>query len=109
MSTELAAALIAGGVSVVVAGVTAVAAARREERRIRAELRTEFMAEEALRALLLDPRWKLRTFASIKQRVRGFDDRELRQLLIRSGALCFEAQDGAELWGLRERNRSELG
>ena len=35
---------------------------------------------------------------------------ELRKLLIRSGALCFERRDdGEELWGLRERNRAELG
>jgi hypothetical protein len=109
MSSEVVAAVIAGSVSVVVASLTAVATFRTQERRLREELRTQFMAEEALRELLSHPDWRLRSFEMVSKRVRGFSDNELRQLLIRSGALCFERKaDGAEMWGLRSRNEDEL-
>ena len=109
MSSDVAAAVIAGGVSMVVAALTAWTTFRAQERRLRQELRTQFMAEEALRELLSHPDWRLRSFEIITKRVRGFSDDELRQLLIRSGALCFERKaDGAEMWGLRSRNEDEL-
>lgn len=83
---------------------------RLQEDRFRTELRTEFMAEEAMKKLLKHPRWdKQRTFDRIKERVGGFDDEELRRLLIRAGAVKFKRKsDGAEMWGLRERNEDEL-
>ena len=108
MSGEVVAALVAGGVSVVVSAFTAAAASRSQERRLRTELRTQFMAEEAIRVLLLSEKWKLRSFEAISARVRGFEADELRQLLIRAGALCFEGKDGSELWGLRARNEDKL-
>lgn len=67
------------------------------------------MAEEAIRHLLQDERWKLRNFELIKRRVGGFDEEALRQLLVRAGALRFEGEGGEELWGLRERNADRLG
>jgi hypothetical protein len=45
---------------------------RLQEERLRTELRTEFMAEEAIHALLNHPRWTQRSFEEIKRRVRGF-------------------------------------
>jgi hypothetical protein len=80
-----------------------------QEDRLRTELRTEFMAEEAIRALLNHPDWVQRKFDEIKHHVRGFDDNELRRLLVRSGAVAFErTRDRKEMWGLRERNLSAL-
>jgi hypothetical protein len=38
----------------------------------------------------------------------GFSDDDLRQLLVRAGALRFEGSNGDELWGLRERNQDRL-
>jgi len=74
-----------------------------QQRRLETELRTQFMAESALRSLLLEAQ-PLRTFTAIKKRVKGFQDPELRQLLVRAGALSYEWRgDKAELWGLRER------
>jgi hypothetical protein len=142
MSSQLTAALIAGGVSIIVALLTAFLSARSQERRVRveldgqrervsdelrnqrerlhaelesqrerlrAELRTEFMAEEALRSLLEHPKWKYRSFDAIRKKVRGFDDDELRRLLIRSGALCFELRaHRREMWGLRSRNEDKV-
>src|SRR3954467_1098883 len=100
MSAQVAAAIVAGVVSVLVSGLTAVAAFRTQERRLRAELKTEFMAEEAIRALLQHERWSLRSFHVISAHIRGFEDDELRKLLIGAGALCFGTREGAEWWGL---------
>ncbi len=85
------------------------AALRAQDARLRTELRTEFMGEEAVRRLLDNEDWTLRSFDEIRRRVRGFDDGELRKLLVRAGAVAFDrAEDGAEMWGLRERNRDRL-
>jgi hypothetical protein len=108
MSSEVATALIAGGVSVVVSIIGGVGSFRLQERRLREELRTQFMAESAIRELLLHDKWRLRSFGVIKKRIRGFGDDELRQLLIRAGAVCFEARGGEEMWGLRVRNADQL-
>ena len=74
-----------------------------QQRRLEEELRTEKMAEAAIRELLIRAEAK-RSFTRIKARVGGFEDDELRRLLVRSGALRYEGQGGLELWGLRERN-----
>ena len=78
-----------------------------QEARLRAELRTEFMAEEAIKNLLSREEWELRKFGTIKGLVGGFGDDHLRQLLVRAGALRFEHPEKGEMWGLRTRN-SEL-
>ena len=81
-------------------------AARREFERDVQRVRTEFMAERAARELLIDPRWRLRTFAQIKRRLGGFEDDELRKILVRAGALRYYRSAGQgeeELWGLRDR------
>ena len=103
------AALIAAGVSFVVAIVSVIGASRLQADRLRTELRTPFMAEEAIRQLLQHDDWTQRSFALIKRRVGGFGDDELRQLLVRAGALRFEDPGGEEFWGLRERNHDRLG
>lgn len=83
------------------------AALKLQEERLRTELRTEFMAEEAIRALLLSAQPK-RSFEVIERRVGGFDGAELRQLLVRAGAVRFYGRNNKELWGLRERNEPDL-
>ena len=131
MTSALVAALVSGGVSLVISVVVAAnarrlqaaslnaeaenaraaqeASLRAQEARLRTELRTEFMAEEAIRLLLDHEDWTLRSFEEIKRRIRGFSDDELRQLLVRAGAVAFErTRGGDELWGLRERNRARL-
>ncbi|MFJ9460901.1 hypothetical protein ACIRST_38260 [Kitasatospora sp. NPDC101447] len=81
---------------------------RLQEERLRVELRTQFMAEAAIHQLLSEAEAK-RSFEVIEKRLGGFRGDELRQLLIRSGAVRFERDtDGKELWGLRERNRRVL-
>ena len=78
---------------------------KHQEERLKAELRTEFMAEEAIRRLLNHKEWEKRSFDEIKRRIGGFDDDGLRQLLVRSGAVRFYGNDDVEFWGLIERNK----
>ncbi|MER7394610.1 hypothetical protein ABT381_03705 [Streptomyces sp. NPDC000151] len=78
------------------------------ENRLRMELRTEFMAEEAIQNLLCHPKWKKRSFQQIKARIGGFDDNHLRQLLVRSGAVRFGEPGEREGWGLRELHTNQL-
>jgi len=47
------------------------------------------MAEEAVRELLNHPEWWQRSFKAIKDKVGGFEDDELRKLLVRAGAARF--------------------
>ena len=106
MSTALVTALIAGGVSLLVSVITAASANRLQVARLRTELRTEFMAEEAIRKLLMHETWNQRSFEKIKNHIRGFEDNELRRYLVRAGAVAFGDPDKPEdeVWGLRERN-----
>jgi hypothetical protein len=94
--------------SILVALVTSLATYVIQERKLKAELRTEFMAEQAAKLLLENPQWEMRSFNEIKKRLSGFSDNELRKILVRAGAVCFEGEDGGELWGLISRNESSL-
>jgi hypothetical protein len=100
--------LLSVGVPIVVAFITAIAASRLQTNRLRMELRTEFMAEEAIRQLLLHEQWRQRSFDTIQSRIGGFEADALRQLLVRAGAVRFKSREGEELWGLRERNKAHL-
>jgi hypothetical protein len=102
-------AAVVGAVSAVAAALLTIRGAHRTElARLRTELQTEFMAEEAIRQLLMHRDWKRRSFGVIKNRLRGFQDDELRRLLVRSGAVCFSGQGDNEFWGLRSRNEESL-
>ncbi len=92
----------------VTAFVTGLATFALQERRLRTELRTEFMAEQAARNLLENPRWQKRSFAEIQKRLGGFEEEDLRRLLVRAGAVRFYGTDGQELWGLLRRHNTEL-
>lgn len=72
------------------------------------EIKTLYMAEEAVKKLLSVEKWKKRSFTEIKSRIGGFDDKELRQLLIRSGAIAFYDSENNEFWGLLTRNLGDV-
>ena len=80
--------------------------------RIRMEMRTIFMAEEAIRDLLMQESYRRgRKFDTIKRTVGGWDndEDELRRILVRCGAVRFyRRSDNAELWGLRSRVSKEV-
>jgi hypothetical protein len=94
--------------SVITAIVTGLVTFAIQERKLKAELRTEFMAEHAVNLLLQNKKWKKRSFDEIKKRIGGFKDDELRKLLVRAGAVKFEASDGDEFWGLISRNKGDI-
>jgi hypothetical protein len=85
------------------------------EQKIRLEQRTLFQAERAAYELLSDHRWPTRSFEQIRQHIGGFSDEELRQILVRAGALRVQpptdisdssignSKSEAEFWGLLER------
>jgi hypothetical protein len=79
-----------------------------QEYKLKAELRTEFMAEKAAKKLLESDKWKRRSFAEIQKRLGGFADDELRKLLVRAGAVRFTSSNEEELWGLIERNVADV-
>lgn len=79
-----------------------------QERKLKAELRTEYMAEHAVNLLLKNEKWKKRSFTEIEKRIGGFEKNELCKILVRAGAVKFEAVDGSELWGLICRNEEDI-
>jgi hypothetical protein len=94
-------------ISAIIAFLTAFLTFLIQERKLRTELRTEFMAEHAAKLLLESPKWSKRSFEEIKKRLSGFEDDELRKILVRAGAVRFE-KDNGELWGLITRNRDDI-
>lgn len=95
--TSLATALITGVVTFSV-----------QERKLKSELRTEFMAEQVARTLLENEQWKKRSFSEIQKRLGGFEENDLRRILVRAGAVRFVSEDGREMWGLLSRNQTAL-
>lgn len=94
--------------SIIVAAFTGYVTFKIQEDRLKKELKTEFMAEKVVASLLTHEKWKQRSFSAIKKRLGGFQDDELRKILVRSGAVCFQGQDNKELWGLIEKNEALL-
>ena len=92
----------------IVATITGVVTFVIQERRLRADLRTEFMAEQMAKDLLESPRWQKRSFDEIRKRLGGFEPDELRKILVRSGAARFVSKDSQEMWGLIKRNKNDL-
>ncbi|MEO9460103.1 MAG: hypothetical protein ABJG56_14065 [Lentilitoribacter sp.] len=107
MHEDITTALIAGLVALIVSVISSVVGYVVAERRLRAELQLEDSLETAVRHLL-SKGWPLRSFDVLKHHLRGFQDDELRQLLVRSGAVAFIDPDGRELWGLLDENSKKL-
>ncbi len=94
--------------SVIAAAATAIGAFFIQERRWRNEFKTEFMAEQAVKKLLMHEKWKQRSFEEIGKKIGGFEQDELRKLLVRAGAVRFYNSSGSEFWGLTSRNQEGL-
>lgn len=70
----------------------------------REENKTENVAEDTIRYYLKDEGHLLRSFDHLSTKIAGFDDDELRRLLVRSGAVRFlRKEDQKEMWCLVER------
>ena len=83
---------------------------KHEQRLLRDQNKTEFVAEETVRRLLLHKRYTDRSLDAIRKRVGGYDSDldGLRHILLRAGAV--RVQEGKletgldEKWRLYERN-----
>jgi len=131
MPADLATALVSGAVSLVVGVLSATASVAVANRRARVDEKlaalkgildkelaeqknrldnaTVFAAERVAHELMMHEKWKLRSFRIIKHHVGGFEDDELRKILVRAGAIRVQSEHGDELWGLLDRNRDSLG
>lgn len=65
--------------------------------------KTEFMAEETARHFLSHKAFTDRSFETLKEHLGGFEDDELRKILVRAGAMRIYREDGSEWWRLLSR------
>ena len=77
------------------------------EAKLRHEYKAEFTVELAIQKLMRKG-FALRSFSLIRYHIRGFDDDELKRMLLRSGCICFRVIKGVEYWGLLEENEDSL-
>jgi len=67
------------------------------------EVKTEFMAESTVRHFLSHKSYTDRSFITLKNYLGGFEDDELRKILVRAGAIRTYRDDGSEWWRLLSR------
>lgn len=66
-------------------------------------VKTEHMAETTARHFLQHKGYTDRSFELLRERLGGFDDDELRRILVRAGAIRYIRRDGSEFWRLLAR------
>ena len=81
---------------------------------LRATHKTEYMAEETARHFLSHKGFTDRSFDTLRKHLGGFEDDELRKILVRAGAMRVYREDGSEWWRLISRmdefiEQKELG
>lgn len=81
---------------------------QRQQYRHNLELRreadkTDFMAESTARHFLSHKGYTDRSFETLRKHLGGFDDQELRKILVRAGAVRIYREDGTEWWRLLSR------
>ena len=91
----------------IIAGLVAYLAATRnakiELEKVKLEFRTEFRAEETARHFLRHEGYTDRSFETLRTHLGGFEDDELRKILVRAGAIRTIRKDGTEWWRLLDR------
>jgi hypothetical protein len=65
--------------------------------------RTDFMAEQTARVFLSHRSFTDRSFETLRKHLGGFEDDELRKILVRAGAMRVYRDDGSEWWRLLSR------
>ena len=100
MSDQILSAIIAGAVSLAVNGG--------KWWWDRWEKQNAAKVARSLETILKADGWTKRSFNTIRQRVSGYPDDELRRMLTSIGAVRFKGLDNEELWGLLESNRKDL-
>lgn len=74
-----------------------------EKEKLRLANKTEFMAEETAKHFLNHKNYTDRSFETLQKHLGGFDDDELRKILVRAGAIREYRKDGSEWWRLLSR------
>ncbi len=70
---------------------------------LREQHKTEFMAENTARHFLSHEHYTDRSFDLLKKHLGGFDEDELRKILVRAGAVRVYREDDSEWWRLLSR------
>ncbi len=70
---------------------------------LREQHKTEFMAETTARHFLSHKGFTDRSFEALQRSLGGFEDDELRRILVRAGAVRVYREDGSEWWRLLSR------
>lgn len=65
--------------------------------------KVEFMAESTVKHFLNHKSFTDRSFETLKKNIGGFEDDELRKILVRAGAIRTYRKDGSEWWRLLSR------
>ena len=76
---------------------------RNEIRKIQEQNRTEFQAEQTALHFLMHKSYTDRSFETLQKHLGGFEDDELRKILVRAGAIRTYRDDGSEWWRLLSR------
>lgn len=71
--------------------------------RLRQQYKTEFAAEDTARHFLGHKGYTDRSFEVLRKHLGGFEDDELRRILVRAGAVRTFRDDGSEWWRLLDR------
>ncbi|MFZ1730565.1 MAG: hypothetical protein WBQ23_04600 [Bacteroidota bacterium] len=66
-------------------------------------IKTEYMAEQTALYYLNHKGYTDRSFAILQKRLGGFEENELRKILVRAGAVRYIRPDGSEWWRLLSR------
>ena len=76
---------------------------RNQLRILQEQHKVEFMAEETARHFLSHKSFTDRSFETLRRHLGGFEDDELRKILVRAGAMRLYREDGSEWWRLLSR------
>lgn len=66
-------------------------------------VKTEHMAEKTAQHYLNHKGYRDRSFEHLSKRLGGFENNELRKILVRAGAVRYMRTDGSEWWRLLSR------
>lgn len=67
------------------------------------ENKTEYVAESTAKHFLSHQSYTDRSFATLEKHLGGFEENELRKILVRAGAIRTYREDGTEWWRLLSR------
>ena len=101
-------AIIAALISVFTAVLSSIITYRITHKSLMRQYKLDYQVEELVLKFLNHKKWRFRTFKTLKHHIAGFEDDELRKILVSVGAIKFEDNNKCEIWGLFDRVQQEL-